>query len=231
MPGRPSMAAVTGRLVTSAPPSRTPTALQKEKMAMFPKHPSGWPGPVASQTWATSSTTSSARSRRQRRRNGQILWIASRHDHAATSSSSSGASLGRSTSPALLEPHPGAHQRHQVRTVDRPPPLLGRLQQLEHHRQPGVLAAGPLGDPGSGPHRREGRLDRIRGPEMDPMLGRIVMEGEQRLGVVDHLGDRLGPLGAEVGGERLDGPLGGGAILGLGDLVQRLAGARVDALR
>jgi hypothetical protein len=65
---------------------------------------------------------------------------------------------------------------------------------------------------------------------MDPMLGRIVVEAQQGLGVVGHLGDRLGPLGAVVGGECLDGPLGVGAILGLGDLAQRLVGARVDAL-
>jgi hypothetical protein len=65
---------------------------------------------------------------------------------------------------------------------------------------------------------------------MDPTLGRIVVEGEQRFLVVDHLGDRLRPLGAVVADQRLDGLLGVGAILGLGDLAQRLAGARVDAL-
>jgi hypothetical protein len=43
-----------------------------------------------------------------------------------------------------LRPRP--HQRHQVRPVDCPPSLLGGLQQLEHHRQPGLLAARALGD-------------------------------------------------------------------------------------
>src|SRR5512132_2001268 len=36
------------------------------------------------------------------------------------------------------------------------------------------------------------------------MLGRVVEEGEQRLPVVDDLGDRLGPLGAVVGDQRPD---------------------------
>ena len=44
------------------------------------------------------------------------------HDHAATSlSSSSSVSLGSFDQPALLEPRPGAHHRHQVRaTPPRP---------------------------------------------------------------------------------------------------------------
>jgi hypothetical protein len=54
---------------------------------------------------------------------------------------------------------------------------------------------------------------------VQPVLGRVVEEAQQRLGVVDDLGDRPGPLGAIVSGERLDGPLGCGAVLGQRDLV------------
>jgi hypothetical protein len=42
------------------------------------------------------------------------------------------------------------------------------------------------------------------------MLGRRVVEGQQAVGVVGDLGDGLGPLDAELGGERLHRPLAGG---------------------
>ena len=53
---------------------------------------------------------------------------------------------------------------------------------------------------------------------------------EQRLPVIDHLGDRLGPLGPVVADQRPDRPLSVDAVLSPDDLVQRLAGTRVDAL-
>jgi hypothetical protein len=40
---------------------------------------------------------------------------------------------------------PGPYQRDQVRPVDRPPAVLGGLQQLEGHRQPRGLGARALG--------------------------------------------------------------------------------------
>src|SRR5215207_9914038 len=64
---------------------------------------------------------------------------------------------------------------------------------------------------------------------MDPVLGRIVEEAQQPLGLAGDLGDRLGPLDAVVGHERLDRPLGMAAILGPDDLVQRPAGAGLHA--
>src|SRR6266516_2176783 len=51
---------------------------------------------------------------------------------------------------AGLEAGAGSDQGDQVGAVDRAPAALGGLQQLEHHRQPGVLGARPLGDPGPG---------------------------------------------------------------------------------
>ena len=51
---------------------------------------------------------------------------------------------------------------------------------------------------------REGTLDGVGGAQVLPVLGRVVEEGQQRLSVVGDLGDRLGPLDAVLGGERLD---------------------------
>ena len=50
------------------------------------------------------------------------------------------------------------------------------------------------------------------------MLGREVEERQQRLEVVDDLGDRLGPLAAEVVRERVSRPHGVVAVFGVADL-------------
>jgi hypothetical protein len=49
---------------------------------------------------------------------------------------------------------------------------------------------------------------------VQPVLRRIVEERQQRLSVVDDLGDRLGPLGPVVADQRFDGLLGVDAVLG-----------------
>jgi hypothetical protein len=64
---------------------------------------------------------------------------------------------------------------------------------------------------------------------MHPVLGRVVEKAQQPLGLAGDLGDRLGPLDSIVTGEGVDRPLGVAAVLGADDLVQRLAGAGVDA--
>src|SRR5215218_1019719 len=51
----------------------------------------------------------------------------------------------------LVEPSAGPYQRDQVGAVDCPPAVLGGLQQLEGHQQPGGLAAGSLGHAGPQP--------------------------------------------------------------------------------
>jgi hypothetical protein len=53
------------------------------------------------------------------------------------------------------------------------------------------------------------------------MLGWEVVEGQQRLDVIGHLGHRLGPLGAVVGGELGDCLLGVLTVLSAGELGQR----------
>ena len=54
------------------------------------------------------------------------------------------------------------------------------------------------------------------------MLGRVVVEREQHVQVVGDLRGGLGPLGAELGGERLRRGAGVGLVLGVVDLGQRL---------
>jgi hypothetical protein len=66
---------------------------------------------------------------------------------------------------------------------------------------------------------------------VDPVLGREVVEGEQRLEVVDDLGDRLGPLGAELVSELVGSPHGVGAVFSVADLGQHSPGRRLGGLR
>ncbi len=133
-----------------------------------------------------------------------MLWIVGPADHAATSCTSSGRSIITPLS-----------KRAPARTsATRCGPLTARQRcwaeasSLKRHRQPLGLGAGPLGHPGPEPDRGEGRLDRVAGLEVLPVLDREVEEAQQLLGVVADLGHRLGPLDAVVAGERLDGTAG-----------------------
>jgi hypothetical protein len=65
----------------------------------------------------------------------------------------------------------------------------------------------------------------------DPVLGREVEEGEQRVGLVGDLGDCLGPLRSELGGEDLDGYLAMSTVLGVADVGQGPASRRLGRLR
>lgn len=92
---------------------------------------------------------------------------------------------------------------------------LGRLHQLEHHGERRGGASGAAGDLGAERDRGERRLDGVRGPYLNPMLDREVVEGEQLVTVVGNLRDGRGPLGAVGLRERLDRLLGAGAVLGV----------------
>ena len=64
--------------------------------------------------------------------------------------------------------------------------------------------------------------------QVDPVLGRHVVKGEQGVRLVGDLGDGLRPLGLELVREGLDGRLGVGLVLGVAYLRQRPAGGRLD---
>ena len=66
---------------------------------------------------------------------------------------------------------------------------------------------------------------------MDPVLGRVVVEGEQLVQVVGDLGDGFGELGAVGQFERGDGASGVVAVICVPDLGQGALGRRVSRLR
>src|SRR5215210_1916006 len=65
---------------------------------------------------------------------------------------------------------------------------------------------------------------------MTPVLGGVVVEGEQGVPVINDLGPRLGPLRTKLIGEGLDGGLSVPFVLGTGNLMDGRLSPRVDAL-
>jgi hypothetical protein len=97
--------------------------------------------------------------------------------------------LGALDEDAVLEPGAGADQGNQVGAGDRPPSGLGGFHELEHHREGCGGAAGAAGDLGAEFDGGERRLNGVCGPQVDPVLGRKVVERQQFLGVVGDLRD------------------------------------------
>ena len=81
---------------------------------------------------------------------------------------------------------------------------------------------------GAAARRKAQDNDRIGRFQVDPVLGRHVVKGEQGVRLVGDLGDGLRPLGLELVREGLDGRLGVGLVLGVAYLRQRPAGGRLD---
>jgi hypothetical protein len=94
-----------------------------------------------------------------------------------------------------VEDGAGADEGDQVRRVDRAPAGLSGLNQLVGHRQSGSARSWPLCHLGSQTYCRKSTFDRIRRAQVYPMLGRVLVELQQQVGVVDDLGHRLGVLG------------------------------------
>ena len=104
-----------------------------------------------------------------------------------------GGAAGRSFDEfAVVERRTGTDEGDEVWCVHRSPPGLRGLDELERHRQTGGAGARALRDLAPVPNGGEGRLDRIGGSQVHPMLGRVVVELEQHVQVV---GDLRGGLG------------------------------------
>jgi len=79
----------------------------------------------------------------------------------------------------------GANEWHQLVGIDAAPDLLGQFQQLECHGKPGAAGGGPLCHASAVPHRRERRLDGVGGPQVLPMVGGEIEEGQEGVLVLD----------------------------------------------
>lgn len=81
------------------------------------------------------------------------------------------------------------------------------------------------------PDGGKGAFDRVGCADVFPMLGRVIVEGQQRIPVLDQLGDRLVPFDAIGFGEEVEGGIGCGLRLGLPDVVEVAFGLGLDGLR
>ena len=108
---------------------------------------------------------------------------------------------------AILEDNSLQHHLDLVSATDAAPALLGLLDQLEGQAEEGGSCDAVARARGAMAHGGEGRFDRVGGAQMRPMLGREVVEGEQRVMVLGQLLGGLGILRAVVLHEVIEGPV------------------------
>ena len=109
---------------------------------------------------------------------------------------------------SFVEHSAGADQGDHMWRVHGTPAGLCGVDELVGHRNSGRLGAGALGDFRSQTYCGEGAFDRVDGPQMHPVLGRVLVELQEDVGVFDDFGDGFRVLGAVVDLEGLDRELG-----------------------
>src|SRR3954454_1185388 len=145
--------------------------------------------------------------------------------------SGGGLLLGRLNGLTVAEADARDHLREPLGAVQPAPVALGALGELEDHRQRGLARQAALRPLRPQPHRGEGALDRVRRPDVLPVLGRHRVEGEQRLPVLGQAGHSLVVLGTVLGDEAVERGLRLLPVLGLVDGVQVLLGLALQGPR
>ena len=82
-----------------------------------------------------------------------------------------------------------------MESTDPAPAFLRTHPQLVDHRQHGLSTHTTLGSVRPVANRGKGRLDRVRRPDVHPVLHREVVEGQQSLPVLLQASNRLRVLG------------------------------------
>lgn len=100
------------------------------------------------------------------------------------------------------------HVGDELGAVEQPPSLGSRLHQLVDHRQAGGPRSAPLGLLRAEPHGGKGGLDRVGRPQVNPVLGGEVVEGQEHLPILRQALDCLGVF----------------RLVGLHEQVERLVG-------
>src|ERR1700740_3480908 len=129
------------------------------------------------------------------------------------------------------ELYPEDDFRQLILTIEATPAFLGGLGELENHGERGPVRKTSLGAHGAVTHSRERAFNDVRRTQMFPMLGREVVESEERIAILDEAFDRLLVFDAPD----LDEDVERRKRLLLGfrhpDLLQRSLGFRLLALR
>src|ERR1700741_1196438 len=121
--------------------------------------------------------------------------------------------------------------RQLILTIEATPAFLGGLGELENHGERGPVRKTSLGAHGAVTHSRERAFNDVRRTQMFPMLGREVVESEERIAILDEAFDRLLVFDAPDLDEDVERCK--RILLGFRhpDLLQRALGFRLLALR
>jgi hypothetical protein len=68
--------------------------------------------------------------------------------------------------------------------IEPAPAFLRCVDELEHHRERRLIREAALRADCAVPHGGKGALDRVRGPQVFPMFGGEIVEGEQGLAIL-----------------------------------------------
>src|ERR1700704_6129473 len=108
-----------------------------------------------------------------------------------TGSGGSGLSLRSGDLDSVGELYTEYDFRQLVVTIETTPAFLGGLGELEDHGERGLVREASLRANGTMAHGRERAFDDVSRAQMLPVLGREVVEGEQRVAILDQALDRL----------------------------------------
>ena len=86
-----------------------------------------------------------------------------------------------------------------VVAIEPAPAFLGGLDQLEHHRERRLIREASFRAGCAVPHGGKGAFERVRGPQVFPVFGGEIVEGEQGLAI---LCQTLGGLRISAGRRR-----------------------------
>jgi len=120
--------------------------------------------------------------------------------------------------------------RQEVVAFETTPALLGSLSKLEDHCQCGVVGETTLRSSRAMTDRGKGALDWVCAPQVFPMLGGKVVEGEQRVTIFGKAFGRLLVLETVGLDEDVESGFGGAPGLCHPDIVQRALGLGVQAV-
>src|SRR5262249_3376313 len=121
--------------------------------------------------------------------------------------------------------------RQLVVAIEATPTFFGSLGELEDHGERSLAWETSFGAHGAAPHRGERAFDDLRVAPLLPVLGREVVEGEQRVAILDQALDRLVVFDAPGLDEGVEGRKRILLCLGHPDFLQRPLGFRLLALR
>lgn len=132
---------------------------------------------------------------------------------------------------SIFKLHIGDDFSQLVLSVETTPGFLCALDEFEHHGERGLVGQAALRADRSMTNGREGAFDRIRGPQMFPVLGGKIIECQQHVAIFFEAADSLVVFGFVKFDEMIKGRLGILARLGHPDVLQGGLGLRLDAFR